>query len=55
LERAASPTAAATVFAVPSSSFRAMLPVKPSVTTTSTVAAGRSRPSTLPAKRMPRA
>ena len=37
----------------PLEQLQAMLPVKPSVTTTSTVAAGRSRPSTLPAKSMP--
>ena len=39
--------------AAPSISFSATLPVKPSVTTTSVVAEGRSRPSTLPAKEMP--
>src|SRR4051794_22630151 len=38
------------VFEVASSTFRATLPVKPSVTITSTVAAGRSKPSTLPTK-----
>src|SRR5579875_1610543 len=36
----------------PSSAFRATLPVKPSVTTTSTRPARRSRPSTLPTKRI---
>ena len=54
LERAASRIAPVTVFAVPSISFSATLPVKPSVTTTSAAPAGRSRPSTLPAKSIPR-
>ena len=49
-ERAASPTAPATAFAVPSSVFRATLPVKPSVTITSAASPSRSRPSTLPRK-----
>ena len=39
----------------PSSDFSATLPVKPSVTTTSTPGrSSRSRPSTLPMKRTPR-
>ena len=52
-ERAASRIAPVTVFAVPSISFRATLPVKPSVTTTSATPLGRSRPSTLPANSIP--
>ena len=47
-ERIASRTAPTTAFAVPSISFSATLPVKPSVTTTSTSPRGRSKPSTLP-------
>src|ERR687894_2524362 len=49
-ERIAPRTAPTTVFAVPSMTLRATLPVKPSHTTTSTVPAGTSWPSTLPAK-----
>ena len=49
-ERIASRIAPPTVFDVPSITFSAMLPVKPSVTTTSADAAGRSKPSTLPTK-----
>src|SRR4051794_30671802 len=51
-ERAAPRTASATALAVPSSVFRVTFPVKPSVTTTSASPLSRSRPSTLPMKRM---
>ena len=43
----------ARAWAVPSMVFRATLPVKPSVTTTSTSPARRSRPSQYPWKRSP--
>src|SRR4051812_21168214 len=49
-ERMASRIASRIVFEVASSTLSATLPVKPSVTITSTAAAGRSKPSTLPAK-----
>src|SRR5919108_4853281 len=49
-ERIRSLIASRTVREVPSSTFSATLPVKPSLTTTSAVAAGRSNPSTLPTK-----
>src|SRR4051812_41807083 len=49
-ERTASRMASLIVFEVASSTLRATLPVKPSVPITSPGAAGRSKPSTLPAK-----
>src|SRR6185503_18276424 len=53
LERAALRIAPAIARAEPSITLRVTLPVKPSVTITSTVAAGRSPPSTLPANSIP--
>src|SRR5215211_435336 len=52
-ERIASRMAPVTALAVPSMAFSATLPVKPSVTTTSTLPPARSKPSTLPAKLRP--
>ena len=46
----ASRMASRTTREVPSSTFSAMLPVKPSATTTSAPAPGRSKPSRLPVK-----